>query len=136
MIFNCPICRKEHQFPGQVNCHVPVVETCDFCKFDMFMYKKSSGEIYTDDAEWREISLSFYGKEYSIKTQLEEIDDALFLIENPFNEKYENITMQMLLKNKEELEKQYALLKEERDELYQRFIERWNDWAEKYQTSQ
>ena len=132
MTINCPICIKEHRLPSHFKTHVPIIQTCDFCKFEIFIYKKASGEIYTDDAECREKSLSIYGKECIIKAQLEEIEDALFIPKDPLSEKYKNVDEKTLLKKQEELEEQHNLLRNERHKEYDKFNERWSKWSEKY----
>jgi hypothetical protein len=135
MIFNCPICSKDQLITKQVESNVPFVQTCDFCDYRIFLYKKFTGEIIADDAEWREIALSYYIKERQIKMELEEIEDALFSSCNPYNGKYANNNERDLLKKKEELEQQYRLLFEERDTIYSKTLERRDTLSKKYNLS-
>lgn len=133
MIYKCPICTKEHQASGYLETEVPVVKTCNFCKFKIFIYKNSAGEIHTDDAEWREILLSIQGKERIIKKQLEEIDNALFFPQNRFDGKYKKNITKTLLKKYEKLKGQYILLTDWCNRLYNSFFhKRWNEWTERY----
>lgn len=135
MDFNCPICTKGQLITKQVESNVPFVQTCDFCDYRIFLYKKLSGEIIVDDAEWREIALSYFIKERQIKMELEEVEDALFSSCNPYNEKYANNNERDLLKKKEELEQRYNLLFEERDTLYSKTLERRDKLSTKYHLS-
>lgn len=110
MKINCPCCAAEHQLPDNSKSWVPIIQTCEYCRYNFFVDKITSDETYTEDPEWRQFLLSTFGKECVFKRQLEDVEDALFIQDVNQNGKYINVVGKALLKQYEQLEEQYSHL--------------------------
>lgn len=121
MTVNCPICKKENQFSGDFESYIPVIQTCNFCKYNFFIYKKTSYEIYPDDIKWMENLFYNFGQEWIFKRQLKNLENALFLEDVDIKGKYRNVVGKNLLKKYKQLEDQYTFLAAERAAKFDKF---------------